>query len=188
MMTHVEWRDKFLAEPQLEVYERAIELVKADVTRFSCCAMYNAVKEFAKRDLGCAPWLQVTQVEGRYSNQFKEMWCAGTPPFWWCSINYLHVGWKVKALELFIAACKEEKSSSYDLVKDVEIIREYAEVFGGPDTWKLLMRNKDNAYGRNAVKLAIYARHRVKCGEVDVKTEAYKKLEALLFKKLLPMM
>jgi hypothetical protein len=95
---------------------------------------------------------------------------------------------KFKALELFIASCKEEKSPKYDITKDVEVIREYAEVHGGPDTWKLLMRNKDNAYGRNAVKLAIYARHRVKCGEIDVKTEAYKKLEAMLFKKLLPMM
>ena len=186
--THVEWRDKFLAEPQLEVYERAIELVKAGASIFSCCAIDNAIREMAKRELGCAPWLQVIQVEGRYTNQFREMWHTGASPFWWGSLNYLHMGWKIRALELFIAACMEEKSPGYVLAEDVSIIREYAEVFGGPDIWKLLMHNKDNMYGRNAVKQAIYTRHRVKVGEIVATTQSYKKLEEQLFKKLLPMM
>lgn len=124
-MNSNEWRDKFLAEPQLEVYERAVELVKADVTRFSCCAIYNAVREFAKRDLDCAPWLHVTQVEGRYSNQFKEMWCAGASPFWWCSINYLHMGWKIRALNFFKKMCLEEKTDNYDPAEDKDNIKEW---------------------------------------------------------------
>lgn len=109
---HVEWRDKFLAEPQLEVYERAIELVRLDTTRFSCCAIYNAIKEMARIDLESVPWLVTHQLDAVYNGQFREMWCAGASPFWWGSLNYLHIGWKTKALELLLQRVRRKNLPS----------------------------------------------------------------------------
>ncbi len=131
------------AEPRLEVYTQAAELIQLGEHFFSCVAIKAAVLGIAEQDLG----KKIFDVANIYVYQYRRFWTEAYPanvselsgqdyqkllPYWWNSFLPEDRRTKVRALTLFRDACLETKVNNYFYVlitkKEQDLVYNYAKL------------------------------------------------------------
>jgi hypothetical protein len=165
------WIKNMLAEPQLEVYTRAAEIIKKQKGIFSCGTIKQAILELAKKE--DIDMDDISGVVHMYKYQYRRFWTEAYPanvselsgqdyqkllPYWWNSFLPEDRRAKVRALTLFRDACFEPKVNNYFYVlitkKEQDLVYNYAK----------LMQSKYTCSASDSLKRALNRRCLLKTG------------------------
>jgi hypothetical protein len=165
------WVRKHIAEPQMEIFDRAAKLIETKQNGYTCIALGKITLESFRHEIGGSGSDHDTYrthyipVDDLYLAQWRSMWRANNSDvaFWWnrnssSAVPYTR-GQKVRAMHFFKKLCLEGKIEEYKPKNDIDNIKE----------WILIMYSKDkdllpNEITRAMVSNAIKQMQRIKTG------------------------
>jgi hypothetical protein len=162
-----EWVRKHTAEPQMEIFDRAIERIETKQNGYTCIALGKVTLESFRYATGVSDIdhdtyrTYYTTVDDLYVTQWRSMWTDKNHniAYWWNENSSRDRKQKVRAMRFFKKLCLEGKTEEYNPKNDIDNIKK----------WILIMYSKDkdllpNEVTSSMVNSAIKQMQRIKTG------------------------